>query len=145
MSQGKSLSFKNHGSNPATQQDIAADPAFAGWLTSALCSMDTKILKRRKRSRRLYRLIGFMFSLVGGMLAISGLFLLLDPEATLNCNGVVSNSPSCKRQFTLFGAMFFVIGLGLLFAKGQWLDRLFLWRESISFANPVRWGRKNEK
>lgn len=106
--------------------------------------MDTKILKRRRRSRRLYRLMGFVFSLIGGMLAVSGVFLLLDPEATLNCNGVVTNSPGCKRQFTLFGSMFFAVGLGLLFAKGEWLNQLFLWRESISFPNPFKRSGKNE-
>ena len=106
--------------------------------------MDTNLLKKRKRSRRLYRLIGFTFSLVGGMLAISGVFLLLDPDATLSCNGVVTNSPSCKRQFTLFGSMFFVVGLGFLFARSHWLDRLYVWRESISFPNPFRTRSKNE-
>jgi len=65
------------------------------------------------------------------MLAASGVFMLLDPESTLSCNGVVTNSASCKRQFTLFALLFVVVGLGFLFAKAKWLDALFVWRESM--------------
>lgn len=46
--------------------------------------------------------MGFAFSLVGGILFISGIHLLANPDSTINCNGVVTRSISCKQNYTIF-------------------------------------------
>jgi hypothetical protein len=87
------------------------------------------------------RFMGFMFALVGILLFVSGVFLLLDPTATISCNGVVTTSPGCKRSFTSFGAIFGAVGLGMLFAKNRWLDAFFVWGESMRSVLPWPWRR----
>ncbi len=76
------------------------------------------------------RFMGFMFALVGTLLFVSGIFLLLDPAATISCNGVTTTSPGCKRSFASFGAIFGGLGFAMLFAKSRWLDTFFVWGES---------------
>ena len=85
--------------------------------------------------------MGSMFALVGTLLFVSGVFLILDPTATINCNGVVTTSPGCKRSFASFGAIFGGFGLALLFAKSSWLDAFFVWGESIRSMLPWPWRR----
>jgi len=63
-------------------------------------NMDT--FKKVKRLRRQLKLMGFAFSLVGGILFISGIHLLANPDSTINCNGVVTTSISCKQNYTIF-------------------------------------------
>lgn len=75
--------------------------------------------------------MGLMFALVGTLLFVSGIFLVLDPTATISCNGVVTTSPGCKKSFASFGAIFALAGFALLFAKSRWLDAYFVWAESM--------------
>jgi hypothetical protein len=75
--------------------------------------------------------MGLMFATLGTLFFVSGIFLILDPTATIKCNGVVTTSPGCKQSYTAFGAGFAVIGLAVLFAKNHWLDKLFVWSESV--------------
>jgi hypothetical protein len=91
--------------------------------------MDT--FKKVKKLRRRFRFLGFVFTLVGGTLFISGIGMLLDPESIITCNGVRTNSQSCKIQFTTFSGTFLLIGLGFLFAKKSWLNQLVVWQESM--------------
>jgi hypothetical protein len=87
------------------------------------------------------RFMGFMFALVGSLVFISGVFLLLDPAATISCNGVVTTSPGCKRSFASFGAIFGIVGFAMLFAKNRWLDKYFVWVESMRSMLPWPWRR----
>ena len=91
--------------------------------------MDT--FKKVKRLRRRFRFLGFVFTLVGSILLVSGIGMLLDPESTMTCNGVVTNSKSCKIQFTSFAGTSVLIGIGFLFAKKNWLNQLVVWQESM--------------
>ncbi len=75
--------------------------------------------------------MGFVFVLVGGMLFVNGIVLLLNPDATMSCNGVVTNDPGCKRQFVTFSAVFVLVGLAFLFSPRRWLNQLVVWQESL--------------
>lgn len=90
------------------------------------------------------RLMGLMFALVGTLLFVSGIFLVLDPRATISCNGVVTTSPGCKRSFASFGALFGIVGFVTLFAKNRWLDTFFVWVESMRSMLPGLGGAPSE-
>src|SRR5688572_5836806 len=91
------------------------------------------LIRKRTRQRRSLRLMGFMFALVGTIFSVLGVVLLLDPTATMTCNGEVTNSTGCKKTFTAFGAVFAIIGFAFLFALRQWLDTLFVWGQSLRY------------
>ena len=93
--------------------------------------MDTSQLKKMKRHRRMYRFIGAMFTLVGCMLLVSFVPLLLNPEATILHNGVPTSDFSTKLSATLFVGCFSVLGLFFLFCPSKYLNKLFVWRQSL--------------
>ena len=73
-----------------------------------------------KRHRRLYRFMGFMWSLFGGMLLVVFVAQALDHNATIIVNGVPTTAIGPKVSAALFAATFFVAGLGfLLFQLGS--------------------------
>jgi uncharacterized membrane protein len=87
---------------------------------------------RKTRLRRwIARCSGCLFVLVGGALAVVGVRLLLDPSATLVCNRVVTTSVACKTQFTAGGLLLLVVGLFVLLAGAQTLDRTLAWLQSL--------------
>jgi len=93
--------------------------------------MKTNQLKLMKRHRRLYRLMGFMWALLGGLLLVVFVAQVLDPSATIIVNGVPTTAVGPKVSAALFAATFFVAGLSFLFVPARFLDRLFIWRQSL--------------
>jgi NADH:ubiquinone oxidoreductase subunit 2 (subunit N) len=106
-------------------------------------AMEGSLIRRRKRQRRSLRLMGFMFALFGTAFVVIGIQMLLDPTATMTCNGVVTTSPGCKRSFATLGAVFAVAGFAFLFAKSRWLDTLFVWCASLRSLLP--WSKSHPK
>jgi hypothetical protein len=92
---------------------------------------DRNIYKRMRRHRNGLRLLGSTFALVGGLLFISGIWLLLDPESTITVNGEPTTSVGAKLHYTVFSAAFLGVGLFFLCAKARVLDKLFVWRQSF--------------
>jgi hypothetical protein len=92
--------------------------------------MDIHQLKKMRRHRRIYRFIGFAWTLVGGMLLLSFLPLVLDPNASIMYNGARTTAFGAKLSAVLFVGAFLIAGLCFLFAPSRWLDRLFIWRQS---------------
>jgi len=93
--------------------------------------METNQLKKMKRHRRLYRFMGFMWALVGGMLLVTFVTLLFDPSSTITYNGIPTTAVGPKVSAAVFAATFFAAGLGFLFVPARFLDRLFVWRQSL--------------
>jgi hypothetical protein len=92
--------------------------------------MDIRQLKKMRRYRRLFRFLGFIWTLVGGMLLLSFVPLVLDPNASVMYNGVRTTAFGVKLSAALFAGAFVVAGLCFLFAPARLLDRLFIWRQS---------------
>jgi hypothetical protein len=92
--------------------------------------MDTHLIKKMRRHRRLFRLMGFVWALVGGMLLLSFAPLVLDPGASIMYNGVRTTAFGAKLSAALFVSAFLVAGLCFLFVPTRMLDRLFVWRQS---------------
>jgi hypothetical protein len=63
------------------------------------------------------RLVGAGFVFVGAVFAIWGLFLVLDPKATIGVNGVPSNDPWIKAMVLVVGLVVGVLGVLLVFAR----------------------------
>lgn len=79
----------------------------------------------------MFRFIGVMFCLVGGMLLISFVPILFEPKATILVNGVATTDFSQKLNAVIFVGAFFVIGLAALFSPARYLNKLFVWRQSF--------------
>lgn len=92
--------------------------------------MDTAQFKKMRRHRHLFRFMGVMWALAGGMLVVAFLPLVFDPHATINYNGVATTAVGPKLFAVLFAGAFLVAGLCFLFAPARLLDRLFVWRQS---------------
>ncbi|MBE1162885.1 hypothetical protein [Dyella acidiphila] len=92
--------------------------------------MDIRQLKQMRRHRRLFRLMGFVWALVGGMLLLSCIPLVLDPNASIVYNGVRTTAFGPKLSAALFAGGFVVAGLCFLFVPARFLDRLYVWRQS---------------
>jgi hypothetical protein len=99
-------------------------------LKSGARHMDIRQLKKMRRYRRLFRFMGFIWTLVGGMLLFSFVPLVLDPNASIMYNGVRTTDFGAKLSATLFAGAFVVAGLCFLFVPARMLDRLFIWRQS---------------
>lgn len=84
-----------------------------------------------KRHRRLYRFMGFIWALVGTMLLLAFVPLIFDPNGTITYNGVPTTALGPKISAAIFAATFVVAGLGFLFVPSSFLDRLFIWRQSL--------------
>ncbi len=93
--------------------------------------MEINQLKKMKRHRSLYRFMGFIWALVGGMLLLNFAPLLFDPASTILYNGVPTNSMRVKVSATIFCGGFALAGLGFLFIPDWYLNRLFIWRQSM--------------
>jgi len=93
--------------------------------------MDTNQLKKMRRYRRLFRFMGFAWTLVAGMLLFSFIPLVLDPNASIMYNGVRTTAFGAKLSAALFVGTFLIAGLCFLFVPGRLLDRLFVWRQSM--------------
>jgi hypothetical protein len=89
------------------------------------------IHRRMRRNRRIFRFLGFLFTLTGGAIVVSGVALLIDPSSTMTCNGQVTTSIGCKASSASFGLFMLTTGLFFLFVKARVLDRIFIWRQSI--------------
>ena len=92
--------------------------------------MDTRQLKKMRRYRRLFRLMGVVWALVGGMLLVSFIPLVLDPGASIVYNGAPTTAFGPKLSAALFSGAFLAAGLCFLFLPARVLDRLFVWRQS---------------
>ena len=92
--------------------------------------MEIHQLKKMRRYRRLFRLTGVLWALVGGMLLFSFIPLVLDAHATIVYNGVRTAAFGPKLSAALFAGAFLVAGLCFLFLPARILDRLFVWRQS---------------
>ena len=92
--------------------------------------MDTRQLKKMRRYRRLFRLMGVVWALVGGMLLVSFIPLVLDPGASIVYNGAPTTAFGPKLSAALFSGAFLATGLCFLFLPARVLDRLFVWRQS---------------
>jgi len=97
---------------------------------------------RLRRSRRMCRVIGFSFLLVGSILLVRGLRLLFDPTATIICNGIVTTSSECKASLTLGALAFAVVGAVLAYVSRRSLRRLAVW---IGSTRLVSWRLKRHK
>ena len=93
--------------------------------------MDIKQLKKMKRFRGMFRFIGIIFCLVGGMLLISFVPLLFEPKATILVNGVPTADFSQKLDAVIFISAFVIVGLASLFSPSRYLNKLFVWRQSF--------------
>jgi len=87
--------------------------------------------KKLKQARRRARFVGFMFVVIGGLMTAIGVVSLFNPEATMSCNGVVTNSASCKVQFALTNMSFVVLGIGCLVIPKAWINRIIVWQASM--------------
>jgi len=103
--------------------------------------MDISQLKKMKRFRLALRFIGLMFCLVGGMLLITTINLLLDPESTIIYNGVVTNEFKPKLSMAIFNVSFVLLGLLCLFAPTKAINKVFVLRQS--FLSLFSFKRKN--
>ncbi len=65
------------------------------------------------------------------MLLVAFVPLALDPNATIRYNGVTTAAAGPKVSAVLFCSCFVVAGVGFLFAPSRYLDRLFIWRQSL--------------
>jgi hypothetical protein len=74
--------------------------------------------------------MGFVWALVGGMLLLSIIPLVLDPNASIVYNGAPSTAFGAKLSAALFTGAFLVAGLCFLFVPARMLDRLFVWHQS---------------
>jgi hypothetical protein len=92
--------------------------------------MDIRQLKKMRRYRRLFRFMGIAWALVGGMLLVSFIPLVLDPDASIVYNGTPTTAFGPKLSAALFSGAFLVTGLCFLFLPARILDRLFVWRQS---------------
>lgn len=92
--------------------------------------MDVGQLKQMRRHRRLFRLMGLIWTLVGSMLTLSFVPLVLDPNASIVYNGVRTTAFGPKLSAALFTGAFLVAGLCFLFVPARLLDRLYVWRQS---------------
>ena len=102
--------------------------------------MDISQLKKMKRTRRSYRLIGAMFTLVSCLLLLMFVPLLFDPDAIIIYNGVPTSDYGVKLGATLFVGGFTILGLALLLCPSKYLNNLFLWTQSFKAA--IFGGRK---
>jgi hypothetical protein len=93
--------------------------------------MKANQLKLMKRHRRSFRLMGFVWALVGSILLVSSIALVLDPTSSITYNGVPTTAKGPKVFAAVFAGSFVVAGVGFLFAPVRWLDKLFLWRQSL--------------
>ncbi|HEY8587118.1 MAG TPA: hypothetical protein VIL60_10405 [Rhodanobacter sp.] len=92
--------------------------------------MNPQLLKKMRRHRRLFRFMGFVWALIGGMLLLSFIPLVLDPSASIVYNGAPTTAFGAKLSAALFAGAFLVAGLCFLFVPARMLDRLFVWRQS---------------
>ena len=102
----------------------------AGSFNSGVRRMDTHMLKSKRRHRRLFRFMGFIWALVGAMLLLSFIPLVLDPSASIGYNGSPTTAFAPKLSAALFAGSFLVAGLSFSFIPARMLDRLFVWRQS---------------
>jgi hypothetical protein len=102
--------------------------------------VDSTQLKKMKRFRGMFRFIGVMFCLVGGMFLLSFVPLLLDPEATINFNGTLTSEFGPKLSVVIFVSSFVVVGLLSLFSPARYLNKMFVWR--LSFLSTILPRRK---
>jgi glucose-6-phosphate-specific signal transduction histidine kinase len=105
---------------------------------------ERKIFKKMQRMRRYCRALGSAFVLVGGFLTVMGIHLILNPDMTMVCNGVVTNSIECKRGAVIFALLFFFLGLFMLFAKKEWINRYIVWHQAMPSIFSVFKKRKND-
>jgi hypothetical protein len=90
--------------------------------------MDTRLLKKMRRRRRVFRL-GVMVGMLGaGMMLVYFVFLALDPSASIVYAGVPTTAFSDKLSAALIPGVVLVAFLGLLFLPDRAIDRTFVRR-----------------
>jgi hypothetical protein len=63
------------------------------------------------------RIVGVGFILVGGIFALWGVSLVIDPSATIAVNGVPSSDPWAKGMVLIVGLVVCLLGVLLLVAR----------------------------
>jgi len=93
--------------------------------------MDTSHFKKMRRHRRLLRLMGLAWALVGAVLLVSFVPLVMDPNASIIYNGSPTTEFGPKLSATLFAGAFVAAGACFLLVPARLLDRLYVWRQSV--------------
>ena len=88
-----------------------------------------------------YRIIGWAFIIIGGILCITFAKVMLDPEGVITYNGVKTTSFEIKRNAFLFTAIFPVIGGVCAFIPKRYLTKLLIWQART---NPFFIGNKRK-
>jgi hypothetical protein len=96
--------------------------------------LKTSQFAKMKRFRRLWRATAVLFISTGGILSIVGVYLLVAPEAVIVYNGIPTTERGPKLFFTLFSAVFVVLGVASSLVPRRWLDRMFVWRQSVLYS-----------
>ena len=79
--------------------------------------LSMKSIDKTTRRKKSLLYTGVIITSVGLTFMIIGTHMLLNPELTMGCNGVVTNSVSCKLKFTLLSGIPVLLGIGLLFYR----------------------------
>ena len=93
--------------------------------------MDIRLRRKMRRHRYLLRFLGCSWSLIGGILLYIFIPVALDPNATIVYNEVPTTTIGVKISSVLFVGAFFVAGIGFFLAPSRFLDRWFIWNQSL--------------
>jgi len=78
---------------------------------------------QEKHIRKQTIMMGLLFLIMGGLFAFMDAKALLDPNATVACNGIVTNSLSCKAGTAFIIVLIFIIGLLLVLSPNSWVTK----------------------
>ena len=93
--------------------------------------MDIRLRRKMRRHRYLLRFLGCSWSLIGGLLLYNFIPVVLDPNATIVYDGVPTTVIGIKISWVLCVSAFFVAGIGFSLASSRFLDRWFIWNQSL--------------
>jgi uncharacterized membrane-anchored protein YitT (DUF2179 family) len=102
--------------------------------------METKQLEAMRSFRHAIRLGALVWVLVGGAFVAFSLSLLVKPSAIITYNGIATTAFGPKLFAVLFAGVFLFVGLGIMFSPARFLDRVFVWRQSV-LASLFSWRR----
>jgi hypothetical protein len=81
--------------------------------------------------KKTLRILGFIFICVGLLFGYTALQAILDPNVTINLNGIVRKGIEAKMANLILPIIFVLIGLLLCLAKGETLANVHKIRESF--------------
>ena len=93
--------------------------------------MDIRLRRKMRRHRYLLRFLGCSWSLIGGLLLYNFIPVVLDPNATIVYDRVPTTVIGIKISWVLCVSAFFVAGIGFFLAPSRFLDRWFIWNQSL--------------